>query len=196
MIKVNLLKEGTRTQTSATQTAMTGTNFSVNSELRKKLVIFALPIITAFTYNTYNIVSYENQFDSLDTKLTDLKTQTTAMKPEIDEVTHYIDEKKKLSEQIELLKGLSLKRYRTLKIFDAVQNLIPSKAWLMKLDIQEEQVTIEGHASEDIAISSFMEALEQSLYFKDVTWIDSREVKQDKGDVVKFFKIKLALEKL
>lgn len=197
MIKINLLKQPSRGQTLITQASMT--NFSAGGlppELVKKLIVFALPVLTVFSYDTFNNFSYSTDLKKIEKNIKDLKEKITGMQPKIEEAKKLQNEKKKLTEQIELMRGLSLKRYRTLKVFDVIQNLIPTKAWLMKLDISDEQVTIEGHSSDDLAISGFMESLEQSAYFKDVTWVDSHDVKQDKGDVVKFFKIKLSMEKL
>ena len=199
MIRVNLLKQQTRNNTVLTQTGSAQTRFQAAGlppDLVKRIIILCLPIIVVFSYDTLNNFNYSSELKGLENKVQDLKNKTTALQPQIEEAKKLQEEKKVLTERIELMRGVSLKRYRTLKIFDAIQSLIPNKAWLMKMDILDEQLAIEGHASEDLAISGFMEALEQSAYFKDVTWVDSHEVKQEKGDVVKFFKIKLSMEKL
>ena len=90
---------------------------------------------------------------------------------------------------------MSKERLKNVKSLDALQGIIPSKAWLTEAKILENKIEISGMATDDLVISDFMQDLTKSIYFTHVVLESSEEVKRDEG-VVKQFKIKCNLENL
>lgn len=63
------------------------------------------------------------------------------------------------------------------------------------MSMTDKLISIEGRATEDAVISSFMQNLEESAYFSNVTWINSSEVNEPQG-LVKAFSIRFNLENI
>ncbi len=200
MIKVNLLKQqgsgaggNTRTGTFANIRAPKLEGASQGLLIRGAAI--ALPLILVYAFGYYNDTAMRNEIASLQQTLTKFDTDIGSLKPALDSIEKLNAEKNKISKQIAGLKVLSKKRYVLAKIMDSIQNLIPEKAWLVKLSYKDNTIVVEGRAPDDTTVSSFMQNLEESSLFANVTWIDSKEVNEPQG-VVKLFNIQFNLENI
>lgn len=198
MIKVNLLRQtGPRGSSKAgTFVNMQVPNMNSSAKpLLMRLMAVVIPIVGAYVFGSYNISVINSEIQALNTKLTTFDQQIGAIRPELDLIEQLSAEKNKLTTEITNFKSLSKKRYHFAKALDAIQTLIPEKVWLVKVSFKNSTVVAEGRAPEDQFVSSFMENLEQSSVFSNVTWIDSREVNEPQG-IVKLFNIQFNMENL
>ncbi len=199
MIKVNLLRQsggakgGTRV---GTFTNIQTPNFEGgNKPLLIRVGLVIVPIVLGYVFGSYNISTAKDKIKNLNDKASSFEKDIGAIKPELDLIEKLSAEKNKLNQEISNLKALSKKRYRLAKSLDAIQTLIPEKAWLVKVSYKSNKIIIEGRAPDDQVVSSFMENLEQSAIFANVTWIDSKEVNEPQG-IVKLFNIQFDLENI
>jgi Tfp pilus assembly protein PilN len=198
MIKVNLLRQsGTKSSSkSATLTNIQVPNMTSGaSPLLVRLAVIIIPIVGAYVFGLYNVSVVNSEIQELNKKLTTFDQQIGAIRPDLELIEKLNAEKNKLTTEISNFKTLSKKRYRFVKALDAIQTLIPEKVWLVKVSFKNSTVIAEGRAPEDQFVSSFMENLEQSSVFSNVTWIDSREVNEPQG-IVKLFNIQFNMENL
>lgn len=202
MIRVNLLRQQERTHTgmsAATQaTGATSSNFrsGMSNDLMKKAAGFFAPIFIIYAYNFMLIKQSENQIEEIAQQQRGLEAETQALEPQLTQIAKYRADKESIQKEVDEIKGLSLGRYKTIKILDTIQTIMPQKAWLTNFELKGDTVNLSGNALEDIAISSFIEELDRSLYFKEISWIDSREAKAENGETVKTFKLAFKLENL
>jgi type IV pilus assembly protein PilN len=205
MIKVNLLKDAGKKQKkgiggdstildSEFKTALGGA-VGDNQALVKRILFAVVPILIIFAYTWYIEHGLKSNIEKINTQIKSTDNQINALKPELDVIEKLKSEKNKLSTEVTTIKDLSKKRYVYVKILDALQSLIPEKAWLTKMSMKDQTISIEGRATEDAVISAFMQSLEESAYFANVTWVDSREVSEPQG-VVKTFSIRFSLENI
>lgn len=205
MIKVNLLKDAGKKQKkgiggdstildSEFKTALGGA-VGDNQALVKRLAFAIVPVMIVFVYTWYIEHGLKSNIGQLNAKITSTNSQIEALKPELDVIEQLKSEKNKLSTEVNTIKDLSKKRYVYVKILDALQSLIPEKAWITKMNMKDQTISIEGRATEDAVISAFMQSLEESAYFVNVTWVDSREVTEPQG-TVKAFSIRFSLENI
>jgi Tfp pilus assembly protein PilN len=203
MIRVNLLKDS---RDRGTATALSGTNFISGGgggggdsdgtrDVLFKSLIFIIPLIVMYGYQQYTTSQAEEQMRFLNGQAKGLETQLRALDPVVKELERFQEEKRKLDSQLDVIKRLSKERLKNVKSLDALQGIIPPKAWLSQLKIAENKVELEGYATDDIVISDFMQSLESSIYFSGVTLASSDETKREDG-VVKKFMIKCTLENL
>jgi type IV pilus assembly protein PilN len=198
MIKVNLLKDAGNKQKKSDSTfadysakmPMAG-----NSALIKRVGFLLLPILLIYIYNWRTENGLKDNIANLTKNSATLDSQLEGLKPELDVMEQLKVTKNKISLEVNTIKELSKKRYFYAKILDSLQTLIPEKAWIIKLNVKDQVVSIEGRATEDSVISAFMQSLEESPYFSNVTWVDSREVTEPQG-VVKSFNIRFNLENI
>ncbi len=201
MIRVNLLRQQEKTYTNIGATSATGntaTNFrrGLPSGFTQKIAGFLVPVMAVYIYNYIELSKVEGQINNLEATRQQIEAQATALQPELNQIAKYKADKETIQKEVDEIKGLSLGRYRMIKILDTIQTILPQKAWISNLDIKGNGVNLTGNATEDIAISSFIEELDRSLYFKDISWIDSREAKAENGEMVKLFKLSFKLENL
>lgn len=205
MIKVNLLKDAGKKQKgsiggdstildSEFKTSLSGA-MGGEQALVKRIIFAVVPIVLVFAYTWYVEHGLKSNIDTLNSQIQSTDAQVLALKPQMDVIEQLKSEKNKISTEVNTIKDLSQKRYVYLKILDSMQSLIPEKAWITKMDVKDQMVSIEGRATEDAVISSFMQSLEESAFFSNVTWINSEEVNENQG-VVKSFSIRFSLENI
>lgn len=207
MIKVNLLKDAGKNAKkgmSNTDTSITeSTNFKnkisgamgENNALVKRLAFVIVPIVCIYIYTWMIESELKTKISGLTKQSTSLDTELANLKPEMDMIEQLKSEKNKISTEVATLKEISKKRYAYVKVLDALQSLTPEKAWITKMQYKDQTISIDGRAIEDAVISSFMQNLEESAYFSNVTWINSSEVSEPQG-VVKSFSIRFTVENI
>jgi len=204
MIKINLLKDAAAQRKQDGGVGGGATQFNVQmpkfgqatgSPLVQRFMILLAPIILVYGYGWYSSYDLDAQVNAIKNEGVSLDKQVEGFKPQLDEIEKLTGEKNKITTQVTAIKELSKKRYNYVKILDTLQTLIPEKAWLTKMAIKDRSVSIEGKANDDSTISNFMQNLEESAYFQNVTWESSKEVNEPQG-VVKMFNIHFALENL
>ncbi|MES2768034.1 MAG: PilN domain-containing protein [Bdellovibrionota bacterium] len=203
MIKVNLLKDAGKKQKKGGDSTILDSDFrnavggavGENNAIIKRVAFLIIPIIVVFAYTWHVESGLKSDVEKLNKQAVVLDGQLEALKPELNTIEQLKGEKNKLSTELGAIKELSKKRYTYVKILDSLQSLIPEKAWVTKLTIKDQIISIEGRAIEDAIISSFMQNLEESAYFSNVTWVNSAEVNEPQG-LVKSFSIRLDLENI
>lgn len=209
MIRVNLLRDvagggaggGTMAtsgvgmdQTATMQSEAAGAAGS-NFDIFVKIIAVVIPIVLTVSYRNYQIGLKKGQVDSLQTQLNSLQDKLKSYEPGLKDIEKFQEEKRKLDNQLDVIKHLSKERLKNVKSLDALQGIIPNKAWLKSLQIEEDKVSMEGIATDDLVISDFMKDLEASIYFTAVTLEGSEEVRTDQGSQ-KAFKIRCKLQNL
>lgn len=191
MIKVNLLKGtgGSRQGTSGTSVDTNLSEFDFGpkkTNSKVKLLLLIVPIISILGFRQYNYFMAKNELETFKKKNQEVSNRLRELDAAVKEVERFQEEKRKLTNQIEVIKRLSKERLRNVKSLDALQTLIPGKAWINSLKVLDTKLEIEGFADNDIVISEFMQSLDSSIYFKEITLVSSEESKKDKGSLKKF----------
>ncbi len=194
MIRVNLLRN-------AIDQGVPDFNFKtdivpdVKKELYGRVLLLALPIIAVFGFRQYNAFMARSEISKLEVKAKELSAKLKELEPAVKEVEKFKEEKRKLDSQLDIIKQLSKERLKNVKSLDALQNLIPQKAWLTAIRVKENKAELDGFAVDDIVVSEFMQALENSIYYANVSLVTSEEFKKEAGTIKKFV-IKCNLENL
>lgn len=204
MIKVNLLKDaGKRQKKSLSESTIFDAELKSkvdgavgdNKALITRFSFLLVPIVLVFGYTWFIESGLERTIDNIKQQSKQVDQQLSALQGELTTIENLKTEKNKISTELNAIKDLSKRRYVYIKILDSLQTLIPEKAWITKMTMKEQIISIEGRATEDAIISLFMQNLEESAYFSSVTWVDSREVNEPQG-VVKSFNIRFNLENI
>jgi type IV pilus assembly protein PilN len=204
MIKVNLLKDaGKKPKKGFSDSTVFDADFRTridgavgdNKALITRLAFLIVPIVLIFGYTWFVEFGLKGTIDNLKQQSKQVESQMAALQGELATIERLKTEKNKITTEFGAIKELSKKRYSYVKILDAMQTLIPEKAWITKMNVKDQIVSLEGRATEDSIISIFMQNLEESAYFTNVTWIDSKEVNEPQG-VVKSFSIRFNLENI
>ncbi len=203
MIKVNLLKDAGKKKSGGgipdstfVSEYQTGVGkLSSNKPIIQRFAFLIVPIIAVYVYTWFVENGLENDKENIRKQITNVEQQVAALQPQLNIIEQLKAEKGKLTTEMNAIRSISRERYGYVRTLDALQTLIPDRAWITKLSVKDQIISLEGRAIEDTTISSFMQNLEESAYFSDVTWIDSKEVTEPQG-VVKAFSIRFNLENI
>lgn len=197
MIRINLLQDvtakvaqapqQTKIQTAIAQVA----NFS---DILVKIGIAFIPLVLTLFYEAYEVGQKKESLEKLSQKVTAVKGQTSGLGKEIDAVKRFQEEKSKLDQQVDTIRKLSRERLQNVKAMSALQDIIPLKAWITDLRLEREKVSLNGFAIDGIVVSEFVKSLDESIYFKEVTFTIA-EATTSEGNV-KSFSIKCSLENM
>lgn len=204
MIRINLLKDvggGVSTYGSAgpdSATAVTQSAEKVEGgdfQLLLKLGVLLVPGLFIYFYNSYTDFIGQRLNNSLNQEITAVQEKMKTYEPGLKDIEKFQEEKRKLDEQLSVIRELSKERLKNVKAMDKLQEIIPQKAWIVSFKINGNKVDLDGFASDDIVIAEFMKSLEESIYFANVALESSSESKRDEG-VMKRFVIKCNLENI
>ncbi|MCC6277467.1 MAG: PilN domain-containing protein [Oligoflexia bacterium] len=199
MIKINLLRDisgSGRAQTLIGGLTSVGDSIdSSKKEVLSKIIAFVIPFIGWLGGNYYLGTQAKEEMRVLRAESAEVEKKLKELEPVVKELERFQEEKRKLDSQVEVIKRLAKERLKNVKSLDALQGIIPARAWLNELKINESKVSLAGFASDDSVVSEFMKELESSIYFANVTLSSSEEFKSNEG-AVKKFEIRCNLENL
>jgi type IV pilus assembly protein PilN len=198
MIKINLASStGTSSGISASLGLSGGGDLGgdeTRREALKKILIILLPAVGLFAYEQQNIPGKISRLNQMNTALVEAQTFNSKAAASVAEIKKFKEDEAVIESRIAALQKISKDRHREIRVLDLLQSVIPEKAWLTKIGILPEKVTIAGMAMSDYEVSSFMESLTKSAFLMDVNLVNSTEVLQD-GVTLKKFEITCLLER-
>lgn len=159
----------------------------------KRLVIILLLPVGLIVYERQNIPELENKIKAKSLYITELANKNAKARGAVSEITKFKEDQAKLQAQIDSIEILRKERMREVQILDTIQKETPSKLWLSKIDLRENKLTLNGFATSDMDVSTFMEALSRSVFLQQVNLIKSEE-KTDSGTTLKYFTIECLLD--
>jgi type IV pilus assembly protein PilN len=198
MIKINLASStGTSSGISASLGLSGGGDLGgddARREALKKILIILLPAVGLFAYEQQNIPGKTARLNQMNVALVEAQTFNSKAAASVAEIKKFKEDEAIIESRIAALQKISKDRHREIRVLDLLQSVIPEKAWLTKINILPEKVTIAGMAMSDYEVSSFMESLTKSAFLMDVNLVNSTEVLQD-GVTLKKFEITCLLER-
>lgn len=168
------------------------------AELQKQALI-RLGIIVLFpvllwAYERNTLPGLMQERNSLQDRLNEVQSYNAKAENSVREIKKIKEDEAKIQARINFLETLSKTRLREIKVLDLIQQVIPEKVWLTRVEGDEDKILLSGMAMTDFEISAFMEALSKSVYFRDVKLLSSNELVYDSINV-KRFEISCVLEK-
>lgn len=196
MIKINLLNTTTAPGGLVFESA--GPEGLSQSEIQKQgalrlLVIFLGPV-ALWMYQQNSIPELIKTRSSLNSQLTEVQEFNNRAAQSVEEIKRFKQDEERIKARIAYLDRISKNRNREIKILELIQQTIPEKAWLNKLQMSSGRMVIGGMALSDYDVSSFMEGLSRSVFFTEVNLLSSAETNFD-GLNLKGFEISCLTER-
>lgn len=196
MIKINLATS--KVSSMPLGGAGLGVEFVDENDTRKnamkRILIIMLGPLALFLYENQNIPGKMNELQSKSQVLAELQAYNAKQADSVAEIKKFKEDEALIESRISALEKIAKDRQREIRVMDLLQNVIPEKAWLSRLEINPDRVNIQGMAMSDFEVSSFLEALTKSVFLMDVNLVSSNEVTED-GIVLKRFEISCLLER-
>jgi type IV pilus assembly protein PilN len=199
MIKINLASSGVGS--SAALGAQFGGGDDVfisgdesRKEALKRLVVILLPAIALYAYQEQNVPGKQSQLATMQRNLQELTEYNAKQAASVAEIKKFKEDEAIIEARIAALDKISKDRSREIRVLDLMQQVIPEKAWLTRVQLNPDKVIVQGMAISDFEVSQFLEALTKSVFLMDVNLVNSTEVIVD-GNSLKKFEISCVLER-
>lgn len=199
MIRINLAtsKIGPLSSISSSM-GLAGDGYTAPDEARKealkRILIICLGPLAFYLYEMQNIPTKRAELASKNQVLQELVNYNSKQAASVAEIKKFKEDEALIETRITALEKISKDRHREIRVMDLVQQLIPEKAWLTRLQINPDKVTIQGFALSDFEVSTFLESLTKSVFLMDVNLVSSSEAIID-GMNLKKFEISCVLER-
>ena len=137
-------------------------------------------------YESYNIGQLSEREANIRNLNQTLATELEQKKPLAEQAKELQKNIKDLESRIQSIKNLSKVRLREIRTIDYLQNVIPERVWLTKVEFEDGALKIEGGALADDQLNKFMESMEGNSSFKNVILLRAVEQKSKEGTVKVF----------
>ncbi len=173
MIKINLAGVPEKAQkTTIMSTEFLDPDLLTPNEIQKKgaLRLFGLLIlpVVLYVYQEQSLPVKMRRVADLNQKLADLQAYNLKAEPAQAELKKFKDDEAKIQQRIGTIETLSQDRLLRVQILDIIQQIIPEKVWLERIDSKEGRFTLIGTGVSDYDISGFLESLERSVYIQNL----------------------------
>lgn len=181
MIKINLLRTGQGIPgPSVSSLQDVGSEVFVSEDqIRKealmRLVILLLPIIALYLYGQQSLPKKNEELKAKNKILTEITEYNSKESASVAEIKKFKEDEASIQSRITVLNNLAKDRFREIHFLDLIQQVLPAKAWLKKIEVGDRKVVIQGFAQSDSEVSIFMESLTKSAFLADVNLLNSAE---------------------
>lgn len=200
MIKINLASPMTAGAPSAMGFSLGSGGESMvppeemRKELFKRAVLLLVGPLALFLYENQNVPGKMNELAAKNQSLTELQNYNSKQAASVAEIKKFKEDEALIESRISALEKISKDRNREIRVLDLLQTVMPEKAWLTRLQINPDRVSVQGLALSDYEVSVLLESLTKSVFLIDVNLVSSTEVTQD-GVPLKNFEISCLFER-
>jgi type IV pilus assembly protein PilN len=103
----------------------------------------------------------------LDEDIGRARLEADRLKSIIEEVQGYEQKKANLQAKIDLINNLKLNQKGPVRLMDEISKALPDLVWLSSLEVSGGQITMRGRTLSPNAVSTYLENLKKSPYFKE-----------------------------
>lgn len=130
--------------------------------IRFQLTVAGLATFFVFAVSMAGYVMVRSEASSLSDQITSGDQELAELKKKIGELSKIKEQKRIVEEKLRIINQLEADRTGPAKLFRAIADAIPSKAWLRSIKDEDFQIAVEGFASDDEAVAEFMRGLEKA----------------------------------
>ncbi|MGE0632390.1 MAG: PilN domain-containing protein [Pseudobdellovibrionaceae bacterium] len=198
MIRVNLI--GKVTTNAAGNLNIKEDGLESNPKERNKAAVHFIAILLfpvgLYMYEFSVVPPLEKEKRTIQAELDEARAFNVQYQALSEELKRFEEDRQKLNAQIGAVEALSVDRLKVVRALDALQTLIPEKAWLLKVsyDYDKSTLIVEGLAVGDPDVTGFLDALSKSIYFGQVNLRRSQEQLLPDDKMGKRFEIGLTME--
>jgi type IV pilus assembly protein PilN len=145
------------------------------------LVLVLVVIALWYYWNTQN-----DRINMLENKKADAVRQIASQDNMLKEVKNVEEERKKVSEKIEIIEKLKKNQSGPVRLLDAVSNALPKGVNISSLLENNNNVNIEGAAFTNEDVVRFIDNLKASPLLSEVMLLETSQTTQDKIDIYKY----------
>ncbi|MCP9462844.1 MAG: PilN domain-containing protein [Nitrospira sp.] len=175
MIRINLLPEP--------RTKGVKKQWDVRIEAAGAAVTVALVVVACFYYAGL----LDEEIEAKQRTKQDKEKQIAALQQQVKQVEDFEKKKKLLEDKNRIIDQLEKRRGGPVRTMDYIsQSLEPLKLWLVKLEVKEKQIDLDGKALSQDDIVEFINNLRRTEHFTDIRLLESRAAVEGKTTTYQF----------
>lgn len=160
MIRINLLTEA-KAAAARKKTPILPTGARLNN------VVFIAGLALGVLYIAIMGLILTSHRRQLDEDIGRARLEADRLKSIIEEVQGYEQKKANLQAKIDLINSLKLNQKGPVRLMDEISKALPDLVWLTSLDVSGGQIVMRGRTLSPNAVSTYLENLKKSPYFKE-----------------------------
>lgn len=175
MIRVNLLRNmsggaGQMSGGTGVTTAMGSGALSPDAQKRlaMRLAVVLGAVGLVWFYEQSEISVKQNELANIRQQISTIQAKKQQYGDAGPIVEKYTQQKAVLESQIKVLESVTVNRLREVKLLDAIQSILPQKAWLESIKVEKGRATISGLAPDAETVNNLYRQLENNVLFSDV----------------------------
>jgi type IV pilus assembly protein PilN len=159
------------------------------ADLRQTVAILFLGLVVAGGGIFFVARDLNNDLERAETNVRQLKAAIEQFKPQQAQVANFKEQRKRLEDKIDVIKGLENARTGPVRLFDELSNLTPERLWMKSLKTKGTRLTLEGSSLDTGIVADFLRSMNQSEYFTEVDLRKTSDGKNVGGVKLVNFKI-------
>ena len=149
--------------------------------VQRHLVLFAAGLAAIVAVGVITYGADRSRLGEIERANSALSSDIADLKKVIGEVDEYKLEEQRLAQKLGVIEDLRAKKTGPVRMLDRVASDIPDKLWLTELTEKDQKVTLKGVSINNEVIATFMNKMEDSIYFSDVFLVSIQA--RDEGDL-------------
>jgi type IV pilus assembly protein PilN len=160
VIRINLLTEA-RQAAAKKKAPMLPTGAKLNN------LLFIAGLAAGVVYIAVMGLILTSKRRQLDEDIGRARLEADRLRSIIEEVQGYEQKKANLQAKIDLVNSLKLNQKGPVRLMDEISKALPDLVWLSSLDVSGGQITMRGRTLSPNAVSTYLENLKKSPYFRE-----------------------------
>jgi len=155
-------------------------------DLQQQVILAVLLLVLVAIAMGYYWKTQNDRIATLENEKAAAEKQIAAQDDMLKEVKNVEEERKKVSEKIEIIEKLKKNQAGPVQLLDAVSKALPKGVNIESLSENNNSVNIEGDAFTNEDVVRFIDNLKASPLLKDVMLLETSQTTQDKIDIYKY----------
>jgi type IV pilus assembly protein PilN len=160
VIRINLLTEA-KAAAARKKTPILPTGARLNN------IVFIAGLALGVLYIAIMGLILTSKRRQLDEDIGRARLEAARLKSIIEEVQGYEQKKANLQAKIDLINSLKINQKGPVRLMDEISRALPDLVWLSSLDVSGGQIVMRGRTLSPNAVSTYLENLKKSPYFKE-----------------------------
>ncbi len=159
-----------------------------------RVVICAVGVIALRYFERQNLDKLNRQKTMVQGELDQMVKTRKDKEKQVESFGYIVEKSKEFYNKLDIIQDLADSRLLPLTGLDYIQNVIPEEVWLREIEFQNKEFKITGTSTTNKQVQNFIEKLEGTQLFSNVTLQQSSEEKDNRNYIRRNFLIKSVLK--
>jgi type IV pilus assembly protein PilN len=155
-------------------------------DLQQQIILAVLVLVLVLIALGYYWKTQNDRIAMLENETTAAKKQIADQDNMLKEVKNVEEERRKVSEKIEIIEKLKKNQAGPVQLLDVVSTALPKSVDISSLSESNNNVNIDGEAFTNEDVVRFIDNLKASPLLKGVTLLETSQSTQDKVDIYRY----------